>query len=50
MKNEIKNKFVTLRLPISVMEELRLQASQEARTVQGQILYYLQKALAKKVN
>lgn len=48
MKSEIKNKFVTLRLPMSVMEALRQQASEEARTVQGQILYHLQKALAKR--
>ncbi len=50
MKNEIKNKFVTLRLPESVMSALRQQAAAEARTLQGQILYCLQQALPKKVN
>jgi len=48
MKPEIKDKTITVRLPASVMEELRLQASQEARTLQGQILYHIQQALKKK--
>jgi hypothetical protein len=48
MKKEIKDKFVTLRLPESVIDALRQQAITEARTVQGQILYYLQKSLAKR--
>lgn len=50
MKKEIKDKFVTLRLPESVIDALRKQAAEDARTLQGQVLYYLQKALAKKVN
>ena len=48
MKPEIKDKTITVRLPASVMESLRQQATAEARTLQGQILYHIQQALKKK--
>ena len=50
MKKEIKDKFVTLRLPSTVLDALRQQAVAESRTLQGHVLHCIQKALPKKVN
>jgi len=48
LKNkEIKEHFMTIRLPLSVMEELKRQAEANTRTMSGQALLYIKQGLKK---
>jgi hypothetical protein len=44
---EIKEHFMTIRLPLSVMEELKRQAEANTRTMSGQALLYIKQGLKK---
>lgn len=43
---EPKNAFVTLRLPESLMEELKRCAERETRTISAQILHFVKQGIA----
>ena len=45
MKKELKEKFVTVRLPESVLAQLQAVCESETRTISAQILYYIKKGL-----
>jgi len=45
MKKETKEKFVTIRIPESILEELQKVCQAETRTVSAQILHYIKKCL-----
>lgn len=45
MKKEITTKFVTMRVPIALYEQIKAQAQAESRSVSGQITYLLKKLL-----
>jgi hypothetical protein len=45
---EVKEHFMTIRMPLSVMESLRRQAETNTRTVSGQALLYIKQGLDKK--
>jgi hypothetical protein len=42
---DITSKFVTMRLPIEVYEQVKAQAIAESRSVSGQIVYLVKKQL-----
>lgn len=46
---EVKEHFMTIRMPLSVMEQLRRQADANTRTVSGQALLYIKHGLEKKL-
>lgn len=45
MKKELKEKFVTVRLPESILAQLQAACELETRTMSAQILYYIKKGL-----
>lgn len=45
---ETKDKFITLRLPASIMDQIKAEAQRETRTLNSQILHYLKSALQTK--
>jgi hypothetical protein len=45
---ENKEKFVTVRLPESVLLELQAACERETRSMSAQILYFIKKGLSKK--
>jgi hypothetical protein len=45
---ENKEKFVTVRLPESVLAQLQAVCANETRSMSAQILYFIKKGLAKK--
>ena len=48
MKKEIKEKFVPVRLPESILTQLQAVCESETRTISAQILYYIKKGLVVK--
>jgi hypothetical protein len=45
---ENKEKFVTVRVPESVLAQLQAVCASETRSMSAQILYFIKKGLAKK--
>jgi hypothetical protein len=45
-KKELKEKYLTIRIPKDIEESLKLQAHAETRTVSGQALYYIKLGLS----
>ena len=45
MKKEIKEKFVTIRVPESVLVQLQALCKSETRSVSAQILHFIKKGL-----
>lgn len=45
MTKEIKDKYMTIRLPQSVLEKVRKEAIKNTRTVSAQILHFIKKGL-----
>jgi hypothetical protein len=45
MKKEIKEKFVTIRVPESVLSQLQALCKSETRSVSAQILHFIKKGL-----
>jgi hypothetical protein len=43
---KLLSKFVTLRFPMDLYEEVKAMAIKESRSVSGQIVYLVRKALA----
>ena len=48
MKKEIKEKFVTIRVPESVLTQLQAVCKNETRSVSAQILHYIKQGLVVK--
>ena len=46
MKRVIKDRYLSIRIPISVEEELRKRADKETRTLASQVLHYIKLGLA----
>lgn len=42
---EVKDKFLSVRIPESVWEQLKQQAEKDSRTLAGQILHYIKEGL-----
>lgn len=47
MTKEIKDKFITIRLPESLLEKLREKASENDRTIAAQVLHYIKNGMTK---
>jgi hypothetical protein len=45
MKKEIKEKFVTIRVPESILSQLQAVCKSETRSVSAQILHFIKKGL-----
>jgi hypothetical protein len=45
---EIKELFLNIRMPASVMEELKIAAKANTRTISGQALLYIKQGIAQK--
>lgn len=48
MKKEVKEKFLTLRVPESTLEALKKKAEENTRTISAQALHYIKQGLAEK--
>lgn len=44
--DKLLSKFVTLRFPLDLYEQVKAMAATESRSVSGQIVYLVRKALA----
>lgn len=45
-KKDVKDRFVTIRIPSDIDEKLRQQADVNTRTLAAQVLHYIKKGLA----
>ena len=45
---EIKEKFLTMRLPASILDQLKQQADKNTRTISAQAMHYIKIGLAEK--
>jgi predicted DNA binding CopG/RHH family protein len=48
MTKEIKDKYMTIRLPESLLTKLRKEAEKNTRTIAAQVLHYVKQGLDKK--
>lgn len=47
MTDQIKDKYMTIRLPADVEQEVRRHAERHTRTLAAQLLHYIKQGLAK---
>ena len=47
MNEQIKDRYMTIRLPAEVEHEIRKQAERHTRTLAAQVLHYIKLGLAK---
>jgi predicted DNA binding CopG/RHH family protein len=48
MTKEIKDKYMTIRLPEALLTKLRKEADKNTRTIAAQVLHYVKQGLEKK--
>jgi predicted DNA binding CopG/RHH family protein len=47
MTKEVKDKFITVRLPESLLNKLRDKATENDRTIAAQVLHYIKQGMSK---
>lgn len=47
MTKEVKDKFITVRLPESLLNKLRDKSTENDRTIAAQVLHYIKQGMSK---